>query len=60
MLFDLKHCPICGEEAVMQMFQAAREDTPRYRVKCTCCWCETNWDNYTAQDAADAWNRRAE
>ena len=23
-------------------------------------WCETSWDNFSADEAADAWNRRAD
>lgn len=55
---ELKPCPFCGSNAVMQTFQTARERKPRYRVRCSECWCETNWDNFSADEAADAWNRR--
>lgn len=57
---ELKPCPFCGGHAVMQTFTAAREETPRYRVKCKSCWCETDWDNFTVESAAEKWNRRAE
>jgi hypothetical protein len=42
----------------METFAVANEPTPRYRVRCAACWCETNWDNYSAEEARATWNRR--
>lgn len=54
----LRECPFCGGDAVIQTFTTAMEKKPRYRVKCLKCWCETNWDNWSAEEATDTWNRR--
>lgn len=56
---ELKTCPFCGSEAVMETFTTTREKEPRYRVRCSGCWCETDWDNWSEDEAADKWNRRA-
>lgn len=55
----LKPCPFCGSEAIMETFATVRERKPRYRVKCSGCWCETNWDNFSQEEATETWNRRA-
>ena len=57
---QLKSCPFCGGDAMIESFQCAGEKTPRYRTGCTQCWCETDWDNYSVSDAVEKWNRRAE
>lgn len=57
---ERKLCPICGEAGIMQVFRASGEPTPRYRVKCGGCWCMTDWENFTAQEAEKKWNQRAE
>ena len=56
----LKPCPFCGGKAIMETFATAREREARFRVKCSVCWCETNWDNFSQDEAAEAWNRRAD
>lgn len=59
---ELKPCPFCGGEAVMETFAVAGEPTPRYRVRCQTegCFAVTDWDNYSIRDAEERWNRRAE
>ena len=55
----LKPCPFCGGKAMIETCQCAGEETPRYRVGCAHCWCETDWENFCEEDAAEKWNRRA-
>ena len=55
----LDRCPFCGSDAVMQTFQVAGEKNARFRVKCTGCWSETDWESESAEDAAVKWNTRA-
>lgn len=57
--WGLKSCPFCGGLPAMETFQTAGEKEPRYRVRCTRCWCETNWDFWSEQDVVKAWNTRA-
>lgn len=59
-LQDLKPCPFCGEKAVLETFTTAMEKVPRYRVRCSNCFCETNWDFFSKEDVIKAWNRRHE
>ena len=59
-LDKLKPCPFCGSEAIMQTFKTAAEKDARFRVKCSSCFCETNWDNFSAEDAKELWNRRVD
>lgn len=56
----MKRCPFCGGEANMQTFTTAAEKVPRYRVKCLDCWCMTDWDNFSTEEAAAKWDRRTE
>jgi len=58
--FTLKQCPFCGEGAVMQTFTTALEKKPRFRVRCSSCWCMTDWESWSVDDAAKKWNTRAE
>lgn len=60
MIMELKPCPFCGGEAVMQTFTTAMEKEPRYRVRCSNCWCQTDWDNWTVEEAEAEWNTRKE
>lgn len=55
---DLKPCPFCGGEAVVDTITTAMEKKPRFRARCVKCWCKTDWDLWSADDAAEAWNRR--
>lgn len=55
----LKPCPFCEGEAVVDTFTTAMEKEPRFRVRCVKCWCKTDWDLWSEDDAAEAWNRRA-
>jgi Lar family restriction alleviation protein len=57
---DMKTCPFCGGDAVMETFRTARENFQRYRVRCSKCWCETDWESTSADDATEKWNRRAD
>ena len=56
----LKPCPFCGSEAVMETFTTAMEKVPRYRVRCTSCSIQTDWDLWSEKEASEAWNRRGE
>lgn len=55
---DLKPCPFCGGTAVMQTFTTSLEKVPRFRVRCSSCWCMTDWDDWTVESAAEKWNQR--
>lgn len=56
---ELKPCPFCGKEAVMQTVTTAMEKEPRFRVICTKCVIATDWDFWKPEDVAKHWNRRA-
>ena len=55
-------CPFCGGEAVMETITTAMEKKPRYSVRCTGndCRVSLDWDWWSAEAAANAWNRRAD
>ena len=55
---ELLICPFCGGEAMRQSFQTAAETFTRYRVKCSNCWCETDWESTSLEDATEKWNTR--
>lgn len=55
---ELSSCPFCGSEAHMESFKAAGEKLTRYRVRCNRCWCMTDWEANTVEDAMNKWNRR--
>ena len=57
---ELKPCPFCGSGAVLQTFTTALEKIPRFRIRCKACWCETDWDSFTPEEAAEKWNGRAD
>ena len=57
---ELKLCPFCGGEAIMETFTTKAENVPRYRVRCCACFCQTDWDNFSVEDAKNVWNRRRE
>ena len=57
---ELKNCPFCGGEAKMETFTTAQEKKPRFRVRCCDCWCMTEWDNWSIEEAAAKWNKRAD
>ena len=59
-MIELKPCPFCGSEAIMETFTTAAEKVPRYRVRCSKCWCETDWDSFSVEDVVEKWNRREE
>lgn len=56
---ELKPCPFCGGEACMQehVFVGYKSI---WGVVCQGCWCETNWENFSKEEVAEAWNRRVE
>ena len=58
-MIELKPCPFCGCESVMETMTVSAEKIPRYRVRCGKCFCQTNWDNFSQESAAIRWNRRA-
>ena len=57
-MLDLKPCPFCGGEAVMQehVFVGYRST---YGIVCLDCCCETRQFYDSATDAIKAWNRRS-
>ena len=55
----LEPCPFCGSDASIVSCSTAAEKVPRYRVHCSQCWCMTDWDNFTENEAIEKWNRRA-
>ena len=59
---QLKPCPFCGGEAVMETFTTSFEKHPRYRVRCTEKGCRValDWDWFEGKEALEAWNRRAD
>ena len=59
MMIELKPCPFCREEAVMETFTTAAEKEPRFRVRCKKCDTETSWDYFSVVECAERWNRRA-
>lgn len=56
---NLRQCPFCGGEAIMQTVTTAMEQEPRYRVLCPECKISTDWDFWKPEDVAEHWNRRA-
>lgn len=56
--FTLKTCPFCGRDAIMETFTTAMEKKPRFRVRCSSCWCMTDWDAWSIDEAARRWNER--
>lgn len=60
MQMELKPCPFCGGKPLVESFIFGREKTPRFRVRCSKCWCETNWEFFAENEVAEAWNRRAD
>ena len=54
----LKTCPFCGGAARMETCMTAAEKKPRFRVRCSSCWCMTDWDNWSIEEAAGKWNKR--
>lgn len=57
---ELKNCPFCGFDANIETVTTAAEKVPRYRIRCYKCWCMTDWDNWSPEEASEKWNRRAE
>lgn len=57
---ELKPCPFCGAEAIVEEAQFGFEKTPRYRVHCSGCTCELGWEFFTMETIKFAWNRRTE
>lgn len=55
----LKDCPFCGSGAIINTFVTAAERVQRFRVKCLKCWCETDWDNFSEDEAKQKWNTRS-
>ena len=52
----LKQCPFCGGNAILERFETAHEKKPRFRVKYISCWCMTDWDNWSEEEAKNKWN----
>lgn len=51
---ELKPCPFCGGEAEMRLYDC------EYFAQCIECFSSTAADHQTEEDAASAWNRRAQ
>lgn len=56
---ELKPCPFCGGEACMQE-HVFHGYTSTYGVVCLDCCAETRQFYDTKEEAAEAWNRRAD
>lgn len=59
---ELKPCPFCGGEAVMQKRVGAtgRDGYKVYRIYCSKCGViQCDMEYYSERDAISAWNRRA-
>lgn len=55
---ELKACPFCGNDAVMETFTTMLEKVPRFRVRCSNCTADIGWDFFKVEDAKAAWNQR--
>jgi Lar family restriction alleviation protein len=55
---ELKPCPFCGGEALMESMDA-ENGLPQYFVACRCCACEGPWEKSPA-GASRLWNMRAD
>ena len=56
---DLKPCPFCGDSVKLELIQ---DDCYWYYVSCKNLLCEVlphTWLKETAEEAIEAWNRRA-
>lgn len=59
-MIELKHCPFCGSEAFLAEYDYAFDDNgyvATYGVECNGCHAAI-FEYDTAEEAADAWNRR--
>lgn len=62
---ELKPCPFCGEKDAVRMMMREGKDGWRNRFFVLCeydnggCGAESGWYHYR-EEAAEAWNRRAE
>ena len=57
---ELKKCPFCGGEAEIVTFLTAIMHKKRFQVKCTVCFCSTDWYNLSEKEAKSKWNKRAD
>lgn len=67
---ELKECPFCGGEAVLQARGTRNGEGYTIFAKCTVCGCsgkafftyddpdDTNWDDWACRNAVMVWNRR--
>ncbi len=53
---ELKPCPFCGADPIMETFTTAAEKVPRYRVRCPGCRIESDWDWFDPDELAKLWN----
>jgi Lar family restriction alleviation protein len=55
---ELKPCPFCGGEGLLEQVEAASSrNKPNYYIVCRSCACEGGWHK-TKSGAARHWNRR--
>ena len=57
-LNNLKPCPFCGSLANMYTASFGGENGPRFNIKCSECWCGTDWENFSEEEVAEKWNTR--
>ena len=54
---NLKRCPFCGANPIMETFTTAAEKVPRYRIRCPGCRIESDWDWFDPEELAKLWNK---
>lgn len=56
----IRRCPFCGGKPELKLYHDKLEDAVTFLILCTGCDVMQTKPSYTAQDAIDKWNRRAE
>lgn len=55
---NLKPCPFCGTDPIMETFTTAAEKVPRYRIRCPGYQIHTEWDWFDDGELEKYWNTR--